>query len=296
MKKARFILKKINKEVLIKTAMGLGAFLIVFGSYAVNRKVPTLNVLTSPKIPIIMYHSVLDNSSRTSKYVVTPEILRRDFDYIKENGFTPILSQDLIDFSENGTPLPEKPIIITFDDGYLNNYTYVFPILKEYGFKAVLSIVGEYSCEFSEQGAVLNNNYSHCTFDQLNEMSKSGFFEIACHSFDLHNFSTRKGILRKNGEDKKWYKEFLINDTLKIKELISVKTEKEPVAYTYPFGAINSEAEDIIKSSGFKVTYGCEEGVNTITSDPNTLLNLKRYNRDGKYETEEFFKRLLSRM
>ena len=295
MKQLKHILKNINKEVLSKTAMGICAFLVLFSSYISNKiAVPTSGVLTSPKIPIIMYHSVLDNTDRISKYVITPEILKNDFEYLKKNGFTPILSSDLINFSEKGESLPPKPIIITFDDGYYNNYTYAFPLLKEYGFKAVISLVGEYTTEFSEPDAIINNNYSHLTFDNLKEMQSSGIIEFACHSFDMHNISNRKGILRKGSEDKSHYKELLIADTMKIKELISLKTGKEPYSYTYPFGAVNNESADIIDSLGFKVTYGCEEGLNTITSDKTSLLRLKRFNRDGKMSTEKFFEKVLN--
>lgn len=294
MKKPILFPKKISKDTLTKSILGVCAFIVIFGGFMANLKaLPASNVLSSPQIPIIMYHSVLDDSKRISKYVISPNTLKSDFEYLKKEGFTPILSEDLIKFSNEGASLPEKPIIITFDDGYYNNYVYAFPLLKEFGFKGVLSIVGEYSAEFSEKDAVLNNNYSHVTFDMLKEMSESGLVEIACHSYDFHNISERKGILRKKGEDKSHYKELLIADTLKIEELISIKTGKKPLAYTYPFGAINNDAQEIIKNMGFSVTYGCEEGLNIVTSDKNSLLNLKRYNRDGKLSTEEFFGKIL---
>ena len=82
------------------------------------------------KVPIIMYHSVL--KSRSNTYIVNPSVIENDFKYIKENGYTTITITDLINYVYNDSPLPEKPIIITFDDGHYNNLGYVLPLLEKY--------------------------------------------------------------------------------------------------------------------------------------------------------------------
>lgn len=244
-------------------------------------------------VPIIMYHSVLDNPSRRSKYVITPQELKRDLDYLIQKGYTTINTADLVSFCEKGTPLPEKSIIITFDDGYYNNYSYVFPVLKETKQKAVLSVVGTYADAFSREGEILNNNYSHATWKQIKEMSDTGFVEIQNHSYDMHNIAVRKGNLRNRGEDEVIYREGLIKDTQRNSELIKNATGNSPLAYTYPFGAVSAESKKIIEDLGFKATYGCEEGINVITRNKECLFDLKRFNRDGTKNTEEFFKKII---
>ena len=244
-------------------------------------------------LPIIMYHSVLDDKNKVSKYVITPETLRNDIAYLKENGFTPIVTKDLVEFCHKGTPLPQNPIILTFDDGYFNNYSYVYPILKELQVKGVLSVVGIYADSFSKQGEILNNNYSHATWEQIKEMSGSGYVEIQNHSYDMHDLSRRKGILKLNGEDEHIYKETLIKDFERNKKLIEKATGKTPLAYTYPFGAVNERAKTIIEDLGVQVTYGCAEGINVITKNKECLFDLKRYNRDGRKETVEFYNKIL---
>lgn len=91
------------------------------------------------RVPVIMYHAVMDDASRLGKYVISPEELESDFKWLSENGYTAVLSEDLINYTENGAALPEKPILLTFDDGYYNNYLYAYPTAKRYGMKFVLS-------------------------------------------------------------------------------------------------------------------------------------------------------------
>ena len=99
---------------------------------------------TTVPVPIVMYHSVLKSSKQLGKFVITPTELENDFKYLQANGYTAITMTQLINFVYDGNPLPQKPVIITFDDGYLNNYTYVTPLLEEYDMKAVISIVGKF--------------------------------------------------------------------------------------------------------------------------------------------------------
>ena len=96
-------------------------------------------------LPIIMYHSLLKDEKYQGKYVLSPDLFESDLKYLEQNGYTTIVIQDLIDYFDKGTPLPEKPIMLTFDDGYYNNYLYAYPLLKKYNSKAVISINGFYT-------------------------------------------------------------------------------------------------------------------------------------------------------
>ncbi len=231
-------------------------------------------------LPIIMYHSIGDN---TGKYVISQSMLENDLKIIKEEGFTTITSADLIAFKENGVPLPEKSIILTFDDGYFNNYSFAYPLLKKYNMKGVLSVVGKFTEDYSNDSARLNNNYSHITYQQIKEVSSSGLVEIANHSYNMHSIKDRRGILRKKGENYEEYKTNLTQDVGKCNNMLIEKCGVAPVAFTYPFGCVNKESSSIINEMSFKVTYGCEEGLNKINREHN-LKELKRYNRDSDFD------------
>ena len=201
--------------------ISLFVFLILGLSTAGMRKISaSADAKADISLPIIMYHSIGEN---TGKYVISPEMLEEDLKIIKDMGFTTITSADLIAYKEQGTPLPEKSVILTFDDGYFNNYSYVYPLLKKYNMKAVLSVVGKFTEEYSNSSAPLSNRYSHITYEQIAEVSNSGLMEIASHSYNMHSMKERRGILRKKGEDFETYKSNLTQDVEKCNSLLKEK-------------------------------------------------------------------------
>ena len=94
-------------------------------------------------LPIVMYHSLL--KSKSGNYIVHPATFENDLKYIQDKRYTTITMTDLINYVYKNSPLPEKPIIITFDDGFYNNFGYAVPLLHKYDMKAVISIVGKYT-------------------------------------------------------------------------------------------------------------------------------------------------------
>ena len=85
----------------------------------------------SVRVPILMYHSILKDSARQGKYVISPAVLAADLDALQVKGYTAITVSDLLAYVQDGADLPEKPVMITFDDGYYNNYIYAYPLLKQ---------------------------------------------------------------------------------------------------------------------------------------------------------------------
>ncbi len=246
----------------------------------------------SIELPVIMYHSILEHPVKPSKYIVSPKLFEKDLKYLKKHGYTPVFMKDVIAFVEGKGTLPEKPIVLSFDDGYYNNYYYAFPLLRKYNMKAVISIVGKSTDDFSETEDE-NPNYSHVTWDDVLEMHLSGNWEILNHSYDCHSYDKRNGISQKKNESDKDYKKFLQSDLGRLQNMIAYVTGIAPDTFTYPFGAFSRETDNCLKKMGFKATLSCTEGVSTITKgDPGSLYMIKRHLRPPDKSPEDFFSSL----
>ena len=244
-------------------------------------------------VPILLYHSILEGNKIIDSYTIRPNEFENDLKYIQNNGYTTVTMNDLVEYVYNGTLLPEKPIVLSFDDGYLNTYHYAYPLLKKYEMKAVLSIIGDSTDIFTK---VKDENlfYSHTSWDQVNELIASGYFEIQNHTYALHTTNKgRVGTKMKKGESLTHYEEVLNKDIGNFQKLIEEKTGYLPNTFTYPYGAISKESVNILKNMGFKATLTSYGGVNYITRDENCLFGLKRNNRPRGVSSYTYFKRIL---
>ena len=103
------------------------------------------------EVPILMYHSILKDPAKAGAYILSPEVLEQDLTWLLDRGYETVTGQDLVAYVSGTGTLPEKPVMITFDDGHLNNLTYVLPLLYEYDCCGVVSVVGAYTQRFSDQ-------------------------------------------------------------------------------------------------------------------------------------------------
>lgn len=267
-----------NPHTRKKLASGLLIFSILLTSFFSAGAFPFFKKSgTTPNgviVPIIMYHEV--KPFKTRKDVITPYEIESDLKYLKANGYTTITMADLIEYVNGGKDLPEKPIVLSFDDGYYNNYVYVFPLLKKYHMKIVLSILGKNTDDFT-QIPDDNLDYSHVTWDQINEMIQSGLVEVQNHTYNLHTITRKRfGCQKNRGESLEHYELVLTEDIIKLQNEIKEKTGTTPNTFTYPYGQVSKESYPIIKRLGFKASLTCDYGVNIITKNPEILFGLKR--------------------
>lgn len=225
-------------------------------------------------VPILMYHEI--KTYKTGKDVITPYEFERDLQFLKENEYTTITMTDLIGHVYENRGLPPKPIILTFDDGYLNNFIYAFPLLQKYGAKIVLSIIGKNTDDFTRIPDK-NPDYSHVTWEQLNDMIQSGLVEAQNHSYNLHSYSKKRiGCIKNSWETESIYRQILTEDIEKLQAEMKEMTGCTPNTFTYPYGHMSKEGIPILKQIGFKASLSCTYGVNLITRDPESLYGLKR--------------------
>lgn len=279
---------------LLGCLLAVAAFCIWRGGHEVRQ---ASKADTAVLLPVAMYHSVTDVGDSPGQYVISPSMLENDLNYLSEHGYTTVTVNDLIAYVMDGASLPEKPVMLTFDDGYYNNYCNAYPLLQKYDMRAVLSPVGTLTEQFSQTDDPEEHEaWSYCTRAELKEMADSGVIEMQNHSYNFHTLDQRKGCLRKSGENTETYRAMFIDDTQQAQDLFTEIGIAKPICYTYPYGALNEETEELIGQCGFTVSLSCEEGIASIVHDPACLRRIRRFNRDGRVTSEQFWGRVLKQM
>jgi len=233
---------------------------------------------TGVEVPIIMYHLITERPKYIGKYGVTPKELESDLQYLQANGYTTVVMKDLIDFVEHGTPLPPKPIVLTFDDGNFSDYEHLYPLLKQYQMKAVLAIIGEAADRCTKMFAESpTGRYPNLTWAQAKELHDSGFFEIQSHGYNVHG---RGGSGEKKSEAIAAYHARLYDDLNKLQNLCETHLGRKPDTFVYPLGVIGKDSRTVLEQLGMKASLSCHEGINVLRQgDKDCLFKMHRYNR-----------------
>lgn len=192
-------------------------------------------------MPVLMYHHMVPEGQDCNAMTITPGKFRADLDIILAKGYTPVLPGELA----AGAPLPEKPILITFDDGYRSNYDLVYPILREYGVKACISII-------VLMPDLPTDNF--CTWEQLREMTDSGLVEVGSHSYRLHNLGEDKGNYEKDGTNGVERRPGESDGDFQVRVLDDIQKSHDRIAaelgsvtcFAYPFGCTDPDAKALV--------------------------------------------------
>ncbi|MFZ5632823.1 MAG: polysaccharide deacetylase family protein [Bacillota bacterium] len=230
-------------------------------------------------IPILMYHKV-NPDPRTGGYGlrVTPRAFEKQMAYLSRSGYVSISLTDLADHFEKNKPLPSKPVIITFDDGYLDNYTYAYPILKKYGMTATIFVVagtvGGIN-EFDYNGGRQPRN-KMAGWEELQEMVKGGM-TIGAHTLRHPHLA---GL--KPGEAR--------FEIVGGKKMLEAGLNRPVEVFCYPYGNYDREIVNIVGESGFRAAVTTEQGLGKYGEGPYTL---KRIRVRGDYSYGRFLEELI---
>ena len=263
-------------------------------SEAVTENVPSdteKDARAELKIPILMYHAVTKNPEEASSTVITVEKFKEHMAALAEAGYTSVFFGDLLDYVKEGKPLPEKPILITFDDGYLSNLTLAGPILDEYGHKATVSVVGiTAGCNtYKDTGVSI---YPHFTFEAAQMAYGSGLFDFQSHTYDMHqnelDEDRRKGMLQKENERDEDYIKAIRDDFFISKSLIESEIGNSCFVIIYPHGKCTPLADSVLAKMGAEISVTVEKGISTVKmGDMSSLRYLCRLNMDDDISGEE---------
>ena len=247
------------------------------------------------QIPILMYHEIGEEDGENGM-IVSPERLESHLRVLSENGYTAIRPEDLCDYVYRNLDLPEKPIMITFDDGYLSNYEYSWLFEDFYSFATVFQVGATVGANtYKETGQPI---YPHFNYEQAREMVQSGHFSIQSHTYDFHRVKEwdteyRDGASKLNGESDKAFAELFKADLIKSKTEIEENAGNEVFALAYPDGRHSILTDTCARQCGFMITLTRDEGTNTVVKGlPQSLYNLKRIGVYPNITSEELLKRI----
>ncbi|MGM0754166.1 MAG: polysaccharide deacetylase family protein [Bacillota bacterium] len=217
-------------------------------------------------IPVLTYHRITHEEDLTKRHyikgkinpmIVTTENFKRQMDYLKENGFVTLTMSELYAFLTNDLDVPEKSVVLTFDDGYKDNYIEAYPILKEHGFKAA---------NFLITGAISNRIQTYTPkyvqYFSTKELSKAcDVFDYESHTYNLH---------KREKKDKNGRLAYLLSksdqEVKKDLETSIFHLEGENLAFAYPYGEYSPRTIDTLRDLGFKMAFTTEEDIATPAS------------------------------
>lgn len=259
----------------LKTCVSIALLGTAATTYAAKK--PHINPQT---LTVIGYHEVTNDakSALIPFYAVSSKNFETQVKWLQKNGFHFISVTQLLKAHEGKLILPEKPVLLTVDDGYESFYTNIYPYVKENKIPVVLAIVGVWVNTPADQQVQFGDDKIDrdkiLTWSQIKEMSDSGYVEIASHSYDLH-----KGIVgnpQKNSEPaattrlynpktKKYegdgdYNKRIYDDLKKNNELIKSKGIPSPRVMVWPYGRYNLETVRIAKHLGMPITISLDDG------------------------------------
>lgn len=206
-----------------------------------------------------MYHHFIREGEDYNTWMLTDTRLREDLQWLADHGYTTILPSELAE----GKPLPERAVMLTFDDGYDSNYTLAYPILQEFQAKVVISTVVKNTND-EKPGAL--------TWSMCREMAESGLVEIGSHTYDLHK--EENGIARREGESREEYRDRVLPDLQTSIDLIETNMGSKPLFFAYPKGFTEEWADDFLQEN-FSVTVTTYHGPSDISKG---LYDLRRCN------------------
>ena len=244
------------------------------------------------KVPILMYHNIEENGDLNS--TISAGAFEQQINALYDAGYTAISFSDLQAYVVDGVALPDRPVLITFDDGYMSVYDFAFPILQKYNMKATAFIIGVFYGESTYKGLSYLEITPHFGDAEAREMVASGVFSIQSHSYDMHQFipyeagPARIGALRRADESNEAYIEAFNADFSLAADQIEKSVGVRPFVYSYPFGRRTAQTDRLLKDLGVTITVVTSAYTNMLVRNSHgSLLRLGRYNVPGDMTAEE---------
>ena len=269
----------------------LAAFFIIFSTTAFadddasanQSPISYSNACTRDQNPneftILSYHEVAESTETLdSTYTVSPANFSEQMQWLNEHGYHFISVNDILAHRLKHQPLPDKAVLVTFDDGYRSTYDNAFPILKKYHIPFVVAMVGSWLKPTS--GNIMYGNQpvdrkNFLTQAQIKEMLQTGLMEVGSHSYDLHHgvvgnpqgntqpAATTRIWSNNHYENERNYAQRIYQDLKQNNDFLEKYTGQRPRVMVWPYGRYNIETRQIAEKLGMPVALTLDDGSNT---------------------------------
>ncbi|WP_404377518.1 poly-beta-1,6-N-acetyl-D-glucosamine N-deacetylase PgaB [Vreelandella aquamarina] len=263
---------------------------------------------------VISYHDVVDSSITPELDIYSQTITRsrliEHFNLIATSGYHPVSLQQIIDAKAGKAPLPEKAVLLTFDDGYRSFYDIVFPLLKLYNFPALQAVVGSWLDTPAggrvPYGSITLPRERFLSWEQVKALDESPLVEIASHSYNLHY-----GVLgnpmgneqaaavtsiwnpRSGYETEAGYLERIRNDMALTQQRFQEEIGKSPRVIVWPYGAYSEATLNIAAEYGMEYTFSLLSAPNRLGD---SMRSINRYLIDQETTLETIEEILSNRL
>jgi len=200
-------------------------------------------------VPIMMYHSV-NYETQKNVNTVHPQNFARHLEFLKKNHYQVISLPELVQAIAAHKPLPRKSVVITFDDGYEDNYTHAFPLLKRFGFPATIFLIAD---EIGKAG--------YLTLEQIKEMEKAGV-TIGAHT-RTHAYLPELSVDRQ------------LEEVTGSKKILEKKLGHPVEHFAYPNGGFSEQIKILVREAGFKAACATNRGYDRLNQDRYELKRIR---------------------
>jgi peptidoglycan/xylan/chitin deacetylase (PgdA/CDA1 family) len=228
------------------------------------------------QVAVLMYHDVQPDSSST--ITVTPQRLDADLTLLQQEGFHIIPISQMAAFLEHRATIPEKAVVLTFDDGYEGVYRYALPVLQKHHAPATIFLIGYY----------IGNLPGYLTWPEVRQLEASGLVIVGGHTYNQHVpepageshlqepatighlFNPKTG----QEETEQEYEARMLSDSQLLQEAFKNELGHTTIYFAYPYGAYNATFIKILHETGFRYMFTTQTGVNSVNDDPASLFRI----------------------
>jgi peptidoglycan/xylan/chitin deacetylase (PgdA/CDA1 family) len=222
-------------------------------------------------VPILAYHQI--TRTRPTKMAVLQTDFELQMAYLKRNRYQVITLDQLVDFLEFKGQVPERAVVITFDDGWASTYTIALPILQKYGYPATLFVTMN----------LIGADKKALNWKQVKELEKSGVIDVQCHT------RTHPDLSDPGDRDLKAYLAFLNDEVVASRDVLKKQIGKTCKYLAYPYGATNHLVVAIAQKAGYRAAFTVERGSNPFFVTDYRVLRSMIY---GEFDLKQFAENL----